>query len=143
MATSVFTGWRTVTPGACSICGYDDDWQCDGRGNGGSAGVNSEAHFRATTKKVDLGTGAQRRIEDWFLTRYACYLIAMNGDSAKPESGAPVRRAPIADHSTSTGSTSRAVPRCTKRPNTNLRGAEMRFATMVAMRAAGFPSGRP
>ena len=32
MAKSVFTGWRTVTPGACLSCGYDDGWQCDGRG---------------------------------------------------------------------------------------------------------------
>jgi hypothetical protein len=27
MAKTVFTGWRTVTPGACSICGYDDGWE--------------------------------------------------------------------------------------------------------------------
>lgn len=33
MAATVFTGWRTVTPGACSECGCDDDWTCDGRGN--------------------------------------------------------------------------------------------------------------
>jgi len=29
---TVFTGWRTVTPGACIVCGSDDDWDCDGRG---------------------------------------------------------------------------------------------------------------
>jgi hypothetical protein len=33
MAETVFTGWRTVTPGACSSCGSRDDWSCDGRGN--------------------------------------------------------------------------------------------------------------
>lgn len=32
MARTVFTGWRRVTPGCCLGCGYDDDWQCDGRG---------------------------------------------------------------------------------------------------------------
>ena len=32
MAKSVFTGWRTVTPGKCSECGSDDEWDCDGRG---------------------------------------------------------------------------------------------------------------
>lgn len=32
MATTVFTGWRTVTPGKCDVCGYDSDWECDGRG---------------------------------------------------------------------------------------------------------------
>ena len=29
---TVFTGWRTVTPGKCNGCGYDSDWECDGRG---------------------------------------------------------------------------------------------------------------
>lgn len=33
MAKSVFTGWRTVTPGACTICGFDTDWEVDGRGS--------------------------------------------------------------------------------------------------------------
>lgn len=33
MATSCFTGWRTVTPGRCMNCGSDDAWSCDGRGN--------------------------------------------------------------------------------------------------------------
>lgn len=33
MAETVFTGWRTVTPGKCMLCGCSDDWECDGRGN--------------------------------------------------------------------------------------------------------------
>jgi hypothetical protein len=33
MSKSVFTGWRTVVPGKCLCCGFDDDWFCDGRGN--------------------------------------------------------------------------------------------------------------
>ncbi|MBE0534982.1 MAG: DNA damage-inducible protein D [Phycisphaerae bacterium] len=40
-------------------------------------------HFRDITKMVDLGSGATREIEDIALTRYACYLIAQNGDPAK------------------------------------------------------------
>jgi hypothetical protein len=32
MATEVFTGWRTVRPGACDDCGFDDGWECDGSG---------------------------------------------------------------------------------------------------------------
>lgn len=32
MASTVFTGWRKVTPGACNECGFDDGWHCDGRG---------------------------------------------------------------------------------------------------------------
>lgn len=30
---TVNTGWRTVTPGDCDVCGFDDGWQVDGRGN--------------------------------------------------------------------------------------------------------------
>jgi hypothetical protein len=30
---TVSTGWRSITPGDCYYCGYDDDWTCDGRGN--------------------------------------------------------------------------------------------------------------
>ena len=40
-------------------------------------------HFVDATKMVDLGSGAQRSIEDIMLTRYACYLIAQNGDPRK------------------------------------------------------------
>jgi DNA-damage-inducible protein D len=40
-------------------------------------------HFNATVKMVDLGSGAQREIEDVHLSRFACYLIVQNGDPAK------------------------------------------------------------
>lgn len=30
---TVHTGWRSVTPGPCDACGYDDGWTVDGRGN--------------------------------------------------------------------------------------------------------------
>ncbi len=42
-------------------------------------------HFAEIGKMVDLGSGSQREITDYALTRYACYLIAQNGDASKPE----------------------------------------------------------
>lgn len=42
-------------------------------------------HFVGVNKMVDLGSGSQREVDDIMLTRYACYLIAQNGDPRKPE----------------------------------------------------------
>jgi DNA-damage-inducible protein D len=52
---------------------------CDG------SGVNSRYHFIGTSKVIESGKGAKLERADCYLTRYACYLIAMNGDSGKPE----------------------------------------------------------
>lgn len=49
------------------------------------AGEQISNHFPDVRKMVEIGSGAQREIEDIFLTRYACYLTAQNGDSRKEE----------------------------------------------------------
>ena len=47
--------------------------------------INPDDHFREITKMIPLAKGAQRAIQDYMLTRYACYLIAQNGDPKKEE----------------------------------------------------------
>jgi DNA-damage-inducible protein D len=71
---------------------------CDG------SGVSSSQQFRETAKMVRIGSGAQREVNDYFLSRYACYLVAMNSEPTKAKwnrlssrqtisaSGSPKRR---------------------------------------------------
>lgn len=45
---------------------------------------NVEDHFLQSEKMVEIGSGSSRAIEDYRLSRYACYLVVQNSDPAKP-----------------------------------------------------------
>jgi DNA-damage-inducible protein D len=49
------------------------------------SGNRADNHFAGAGKMVDLGSGSAREVQNYHLSRFACYLIAQNGDSRKPE----------------------------------------------------------
>jgi DNA-damage-inducible protein D len=50
-----------------------------------NSGANVSNHFADVSKMVPIGSGAERPVDDIMLTRYACYLIAQNGDPRKDQ----------------------------------------------------------
>lgn len=69
--------------------GYAGDWRnfvdviAKAKTACAKSGYAVQDHFGETTKMVAIGSGAKRSVPDFRLTRYACYLIAQNGDSRK------------------------------------------------------------
>src|SRR3989344_8260519 len=50
-----------------------------------NSGQDTENHFTGTSKMVKIGSNTIREVKNYKLDRYACYLIAQNGDPNKPE----------------------------------------------------------
>lgn len=48
-----------------------------------NSGLNPDDHFAEVRKMVPIGSGAERAVEDYILSRFACYLVVMNGDPRK------------------------------------------------------------
>jgi DNA-damage-inducible protein D len=63
-----------------------------------NAGHEVSDHFRDITKMIDIGKGGQRAASDVQMTRFGCYLVAMNGDPDKPEVAAAQQYFAVALH---------------------------------------------
>lgn len=50
-----------------------------------NSGFEADNHFEPFSRRVEIGSGAKRPVKDFRLTRYACYLIAQNGDPRKQQ----------------------------------------------------------
>jgi DNA-damage-inducible protein D len=93
MPVLTYTNWRNFSDAVRAAMKA-----CEGSGQAVSD------HFDAGVKMIPLGKGGHRQVEDFHLSRYACYLIVMNGDASKPVIAlgqtyfaVQIRRAELAD----------------------------------------------
>jgi hypothetical protein len=73
MGVQEYTNWRNFTPAIAKA-----QRACE------KSGHNVKDHFAQVRTMVTLGSGSKRGVDDYRLSRYACYLTALNGDTSKP-----------------------------------------------------------
>jgi len=105
-----------------------------------NSGEEVDDHFRGVTKMITVGKGAQREAADWELTRFASYLIALNGDPNKPEIAAAQAYFAVQTRRQEVSDASSAMPPLTEDEKRVLARDEMKAhnkALASAAKAAG------
>lgn len=105
-----------------------------------------EDHFVEIHEMVEIGSGAQRPIEDWALSRYACYLVIQNANPSKPlvalgqnYFATQTRKQELADEETQKEDTRRLLLRDEiKKHNKNLAGAAKQAGVILPVHYAAF-----
>src|ERR1019366_656428 len=103
-------------------------------------------HFAEMRNMVGIGSGAQREVEDWMLSRYACYLVIQNADPSKPlvalgqsYFAVQTRRQELADDEVLKEDKTRLLLRAeTKKHNKNLAGVAKQAGVIQAVDYAIF-----
>ena len=109
-----------------------------------NSGASVEVHFREATKMALVGQGRSRPIRDWRLSRYACYLIAQNGDPKKPAIAAAqtyfavqTRRQEIGDRDLKRLEARKRLSKTEKRFSQVMRRRQITSRGIAEIRAAG------
>ena len=109
-----------------------------------NSGAALENHFREVTKMVSIGYGNDRPIRDYRLSRYACYLIAQNGDPRKPAIAAAqtyfaiqTRRQEVEDRSLKRLEARKRLSKTEKRFSQVMRQRKISSRGMAEIRSAG------